>query len=247
MDGILGIETIVVPVPMIFCVLMCGGKGTRLKKTMGLDIEKPLIKLKNKALLEYPLNALMQSGKFEKIFAAVSSNTQKTREFIESNYGDKVTLIETTGMGYSEDYLLTIKYFKEMENEKKCGIKKILFLPIDIPLISLNALTQLIAIDPEKPCLTIVLEEGFVKSVGMLPSEYGLVIDSKNCCYSGISIVDIKKVDMDMGDNTEGFVTPIDEEYKTLNRIEIACNTNTLEDLKTAEKFLDDVCDWSYL
>jgi GTP:adenosylcobinamide-phosphate guanylyltransferase len=124
MDSILGIGTNVGRVPMIFCVLMCGGKGTRLKKTFGLDIEKPLIKLKNKTLIEYPINVLIRSSKFERIFAAVSSNTQKTREFIESNYGDKVTLIETMGREYSEDYLKTIEYFKEMENEKKLCIKK---------------------------------------------------------------------------------------------------------------------------
>ena len=226
--------------PMVFCVLMCGGKGTRLKKTLGLDVEKPLTKLKNKPLIEYPLSVLIQSNRFERIFAAVSGNTQKTREFIKSNYGNKVTLIDTLGRGYSEDYLKIIEYFKEMENEKKHGIKKILFLPIDIPLISLDTLTQLIAIDQEKPCLTIVLEKGFVKSMGILPSEYGLVIDNKDCCYSGISIINVKKIDVDMGKNADGFAS-IDEEYKTLNRVEIACNTNTLEDLETAEKFLDNL------
>ncbi|MEJ7641752.1 MAG: NTP transferase domain-containing protein [Candidatus Nitrosocosmicus sp.] len=216
---------------------MCGGKGTRLKKTLGSDVEKPLTKLKNKPLIEYPINVLIQSNKFKRIFAAVSGNTQKTREYIKSNYGDKITLIDTTGRGYSEDYLKIIEYFKEMENEKKRSVKKILFLPIDIPLISLDTLTQLIAINQEKPCLTIVLEKGFVKSMGIMPSEYELVLDNKNYCYSGISIMDIKKIDMDMGNNTEGFAS-IDEEYKTLNRVEIACNANTLEDLKTAEKFL---------
>lgn len=246
MDSILGIGTTVVRVPMMFCVLMCGGKGTRLKKTLGSDIEKPLIKLKNKPLIEYPINVLMQSNNFERIFAAVSGNTQKTREFIKSNYGDKVTLIETTGRGYSEDYLKVIKYFKEMENEKKHRVKKILFLPIDIPLISLDSLAQLIAINQKKPCLTIVLEKGFVQSMGIVPSEYGLAIDNKNYCYSGISIMDTKKIDMDMGNSTEGFAS-VDEEYKTLNRVEIACNTNTLEDLKTAEKFLDNMCDWRCL
>jgi GTP:adenosylcobinamide-phosphate guanylyltransferase len=67
------------------------------------------------------------------------------------------------------------------------------------------------------------------------------VIDGKSHCYSGISIIDIKKIDMDMGNNTEGFAL-IDEEYKTLNSVEIACNTNTLEDLKTAENLLDNMC-----
>ena len=241
-NNIIGIGIIVVHMPMMYCVMMCGGKGTRLKKTLGSDIEKPLIKLKNKKLIEYPINVLMQSNKIERIFAAVSGNTQKTREFIKSNYGSKVTLVETMGRGYSEDYLKIIKYFKEMENEKRLGAKKILFLPIDIPLFSLDALTQLIAINQEKPCLTIVLEKGFVKDMGIVPSStYEIIIDSKNYCYSGISIIDIKRIDMDIN-NTEGFAL-MEEEYKTLNCVEIACNTNTLEDLKTAEKFLSKMCD----
>lgn len=238
----MGIGTNVVHMPVIYCVMMCGGKGTRLKKTLGSDTEKPLMILKNKKLIEYPINALMQSNRFERIFAAVSGNTPKTREFIKSRYGDKVTLMETPGREYSEDYLKIIKYFKEKGNEKKHNMNKILFLPADIPLISLGTLTQLIAMDQEKPCLTIVLEKGFVKSMGISTSSYELVIDGKNYCYSGISIIDIKKIDMDMGNNTEGLAL-IEEEYKTLNRVEIACNTNTLEDLKTAENFLDNMCD----
>jgi GTP:adenosylcobinamide-phosphate guanylyltransferase len=241
-NNIIGIGTIAVHMPMVYCVLMCGGKGTRLKKTLGSDTEKPLIKLKDKKLIEYPINALMQSNRFERIFAAVSGNTPKTQEFLKSKYGDKVTLIETLGREYSEDYLKIIKYFKETGNEKRYCVNKILFLPVDIPLISLGTLTQLIDIDQEKPCLTIVLEKGFVKSMGILTSPYELVIDGKNHCYSGISIIDIKKIDMDMGNNTEGFAL-IEEEYKTLNLVEIACNANTLEDLKTAENFLDNMCD----
>ena len=225
---------------MMYCVLMCGGKGTRLKKALGSDVEKPLARLKNKPLIEYPINVLVQSNKFKRIFAAVSDNTQKTREFLKSNYGDMITLIETTGRGYSEDYLKIIEYFKDMENEKKIGVKKILFLPIDIPLISVDTLTQLIAINQKKTCLTIVLEKGFVRSMGIMPSEYELVLDNKNYCYSGISILDIQKIDVDTGNNTAGFAS-IDEEYKTLNRVEIACNANTLKDLKTAEKLLDNM------
>src|SRR3990170_3119051 len=202
---------------------MCGGKGTRLKQTLGPDTEKPLIKLKDKKLIEYPINALMQSNRFERIFAAVSGNTPKTREFIKSKYGDKVTLIERLGREYSEDYLKIIKYFKEAGNEKKHGTNKILFLPVDIPLISLGTLTQLIAMGQEKPCLTIVLEKGFVNSMGISASAYELVIDGKIHCYSGISIIDIKKIDMDVGNNPGGFAR-IDEEYKTLNSVEISCN-----------------------
>ncbi len=224
---------------MICCVMMCGGKGTRLKKTMGLNIEKPMVKLKNKPLIEYLINILIQSNKFKRIFAAVSCNTQKTSEFVKLNYGDKITLMETSGRGYSEDYLKIIKYFKDLENEKKhYNIERILFLPIDVPLISLDILTQLTALNQQKPCLTIVLEKGFVKNTGIFPSSYGFTVGNKDYCYSGISIIDLKKTDV--GISSTGKLTLMEEEYKILNRPEIACNANTLDDLKTAEKLLNE-------
>jgi adenosylcobinamide-phosphate guanylyltransferase len=217
---------------------MCGGKGTRLKKTLGLDVEKPLIKIKNKPLIEYLIDTLIQSNEFYGIFAAVSNNTKRTREFIKSNYKNKITIIETLGKDYSEDYLKIINYFKEIQNEKTHVITKIMFLPIDLPLISLEMLTQLITINQVKPCLTIIIEKRFVKDVGILPSPYEFTVDKKICCYSGISIIDAKNIDMNI--NNPEKPTLIDEEYKILNHVEIACNANTLEDLKIAEKFLID-------
>ncbi len=216
---------------------MCGGKGTRLKKTLGSDIEKPLVKLKDKPLIEYVITALIQSNRFERIFAAVSSNTKKTSEFIKLNYKDNVTLLETSGIEYSEDYLKIVRYFKEAKNGERHGVKKILFLPIDIPLISVEILAQLITLSQVKPCLTIVLEKGFVKGIGVLPSSYDFIIDNKDYCYSGISVLDIGKIDMDIN-NTAERIDLFEEEYKILNCAEIACNTNTLEDLEIAEKYL---------
>jgi adenosylcobinamide-phosphate guanylyltransferase len=216
---------------------MCGGKGTRLKETLGFNTEKPLIKLKNKPLIEYVIDALIQSKKFKGIFAAVSSNAPKTSEFIELNYGARVALLHTLGREYSEDYLKVIGYFKGMENERKLDAKRILFLPIDLPLISLEMLAQLITMNQAKPCLTVILDRGFVKDIGIMPTSYEIVIDSTDYCYSGISIIDITKVDVEA--NSAGKFNLIEEEFKILNRVELACNTNTLEDLRIAEKFLN--------
>jgi adenosylcobinamide-phosphate guanylyltransferase len=217
---------------------MCGGKGTRLKKTLGLDVEKPLIKIKGKPLIEYLIDTLTQLNKFYGIYAAVSSNARKTREFIDSKYKNKITIIETLGRDYSEDYLNIIKYFKEMGNEKTPVATKIMFLPIDLPLISLAMLTQLITIKQVKPCLAIIIEKRFVKDVGIMPSSYEFTLNKKTYCYSGISIIDAKRIDLDINNADKSSL--IDEEYKILNHFEIACNTNTLEDLKIAEKFLID-------
>ena len=219
---------------MMYCVLMCGGKGTRIKSTMGHKIEKPLIKLRNKPLIEYLIDALTQTNKFEQIFAAVSDNTQKTQEFILSTFLNKITIMETSGKGYSEDYLEIIKFFKLTKYRKKEDIKKILFLPIDIPLISPVIIRQIINTGQEKPCLAIVLEKEFIESHGITPS-YEFTLGKKNCCYSGISIIDISKIDINILER----INLIAEEHKIMNYSEIACNANTFEDLKITEKILE--------
>ena len=221
---------------IMYCVLMCGGKGARMNLNMGQKIEKPLVKIKNKPLIEYLIDALTQTNKFEQIFAAVSNNTQKTREFIMSSFLDRIAILETSGKGYSEDYLEIIKSFKCAKYGKREDVKKILFLPTDIPLISPVIIKQIINTSQEKPCLTIVLEKEFIKSHGIKEPSYGLFLDGKNCCYSGISIIDISKIDIDIHEKTD----LIAEEYKILNNIELACNANTFEDLKITEKLLED-------
>jgi adenosylcobinamide-phosphate guanylyltransferase len=222
---------------LIFGVLMCGGKGTRIKSTLGYKTEKPLIILKNKPLVEYLINALNQTNSFEKIFAAVSNNTQKTREFINASFQNKILLLETSGIEYSEDYLKVIKYFKNtpFEKEKEKEFKKILFLPIDIPLISPEILKQIIQMQQEKPCLTIIVEKDFVKNHGITPSSYEFIFDQKNCCYSGISLIDVSKIYID--DSKK--VQLIEEEYVILNNRGVACNINTFKDLKIAENLME--------
>ena len=221
---------------MMYCVLMCGGKGTRIKSAMGHKIEKPLVKLRNKPLIEYLVDALTQTNKFEQIFAAVSDNTQKTQEFILSTFLNKITMLETSGKGYSEDYLEIIKFFKCTNYGKKEDTKKILFLPIDIPLISPVIIRQITNTSQEKPCLTIVLEKEFIESHGITPS-YEVALGKKNCCYSGISIIDLSKIDINILEK----INLIAEEHKIMNYSEIACNANTFEDLKITEKILENL------
>jgi adenosylcobinamide-phosphate guanylyltransferase len=225
---------------LIYGVLMCGGKGTRIKSVIGSETEKPLIRIKNKPFIVYLINALNQANSFEKIFAAVSNNTQKTREFLNANFQNKIVLLETAGIGYSEDYLTVIKYFKntkfKKEKEKESEFKKkILFLPIDIPLISPEILKQIIQLSQEKPCLTIIIEKDFVKNHGIMSSSYEFMFDQKICRYSGISLIDVSKINVDNCNR----VQLIEEEYVILNKSEVACNINTFKDLKIAENLME--------
>ena len=104
---------------MISCVLMCGGKGSRLNTNPTVKVEKPLLELKNKSLIEHMIEAVQNSKKNFKIYAAVSKNTVKTKEFLKSRYCNDITLIETTGSGFSNDYLIVLQFFKDKEKKKK--------------------------------------------------------------------------------------------------------------------------------
>lgn len=89
-------------------LVMAGGKGTR----MGC-VEKPIIKLNNKCLIDYVLHPLLNS-KVNNIFVAVSPNTPKTKDYISKNYVNKnIKIIETSGRDYIEDLNECIDYFSE--------------------------------------------------------------------------------------------------------------------------------------
>ncbi len=73
---------------------MAGGKSSRLQK----NIEKPLLKIKNRKLLEI---ILKKTRKLEnQTIIAVSVNTPNTKQYCEQNNYD---YIETPGKGYIKD------------------------------------------------------------------------------------------------------------------------------------------------
>src|SRR5919107_3131994 len=222
---------------MLYCVLMCGGKGTRIKSSVDYKIEKPLLKIKDKPMIEYLINTINETHKFKKIFAAVSNNTQKTRQFIEDNFQNEITLLVTSGREYSEDYLKIIKYLINTRNKQEIYPGKVLFIPADIPLVSADILIKIVNAGQEKPCLSIILEKEFIQSIGINPTTYEIKINDKKYCYTGISLIDISKIDIN-DYNSKG-IQMIEEEYLILNYTEIACNINTSKDLETVKKIIE--------
>lgn len=221
----------------MICVLMCGGKGTRMNVEFNnFKIEKPLIKLKNIPLIEYIINSIIETGLNLQIYAAVSPNTKKTRQFLMDNFFDKITLLETSGIEYSKDYLEILNYFKnkKFNHEEARYEYKIIFLPIDMPLLSSDILINISRMEQKNPCLVIVLERKHFQKYDIDPS-YEIELDNKKYHYSGISVVDISKFEQRY--NKENMI--IEEEYKILNNSELAININTIKDLNKIEKLLE--------
>jgi len=221
---------------MINCVLMCGGKGSRLDTDPTVKVEKPLLELKNKSLIEHMIEAVQNSKKNFKIYAAVSKNAVKTKEFLKSRYRSDITLIETSGSGFSNDYLIVIQFFKDKGNKEKNGIQdfvnnKILFLPTDLPLISSKTLDKITELHQSSPSIAIVVDKKMFIQNNFVPSTFVTEISKVDYCYTGISILDFHTI--------AGLehVDQIKEVPMIMNNLELVYNINTVDDLKKAEKF----------
>lgn len=191
--------------------IMCGGRATRMKS----GTEKPLLKVDGVAMVERVVSALADSRKFDRIVAAVSPSTPKTKEFLEAR-GIKV--VETVGEGYSQDLSSLLARLRPA---------KVLVVPADVPLLSVQVISDISGIASTGPAISVAMEKKFVQSIGIKPSVL-LTLDGRNYCHSGITIFDTAKI-------TSGIVK---ERYVIMNRIEVAVNVNTKEELELAEKLL---------
>ena len=204
----------------LIAAIMCGGRASRMQHG---GIEKPLLKIDGIAMVERVILALAGSGRFDRILAAISSNTPKTKELLKSK---GIETIETPGEGYSNDlsYLLS-----------KLKSQRVMVVPSDIPLLNSQIISEILdAVDnsrswssssrkEKRPAISIILEKGFVERTGAKPS---IVVDQY--CHSGITIFNTISV------GTE----PVEEYYLVMNRKEIALNVNTKEELELAKKLL---------
>lgn len=198
----------------LIAAVMCGGRASRMQGV----IEKPLLKVNGIAMVERVILALVSSDRFDRIVAAVSPNTPKTKELLKSK---GIEIIETSGEGYSNDlsYLLS-----------KLKPQRVMVVPSDLPLLNSQIVSEILdAIDNSSstkehgPAISIVLEKGFVERTGAKPS-----IVQDQYCHSGITIFNTMSVG----------TKPVEEYYWVMNRKEIALNVNTKKELELAKKLL---------
>jgi len=199
-------------------LVMAGGRGSRL----GLDIEKPLVILNGKAMIEYVLDALARSSSFNRIFVSVSRNTPNTKAYL-SKYD--LIVLHTSGDNYVSDLVYSLN---RISNH---GSEPTLIMPCDLPLVDADLIRYIVSYynyNHERynnSWVAITLSGDLLRSLKLSdkPRAY-----SNDQYYSGISIVD-----PDIVDASDCILYK--EEYILIDDIRIAVNVNTLEDLKTAE------------
>jgi len=191
---------------MVIALLMAGGKGTR----MNSDLEKPLIIVKGKPLIEHVLGALQDSSGVDEIIVATSPHSPETTLHME-NLGFQVVV--TPGRGYVEDlsFILSYEDFKD---------EIILTITSDLILITSEIIDRVLEEYHKSPtpAMSVMVPVEIFREHDLKAS---LVLE--NLVPSGLNIL--------RGKDTEQ-----DEEVLVLDKIELALNINSPEDIICLKK-----------
>ena len=194
---------------MITALIMAGGKGTR----MELDVEKPLVEINGKPMIQYVINALKNTDKINKIIVATSKNTPETEIFLNEQ---GIDIIETPGDGYVNDLGFIISNFELND--------VLLTITADLPLINEDIIDYVLEEykKSDKPAMSVLVPVDVFEKYGIKPT-----MMFENLIPSGLNILrSINKTQ--------------DEKVLIIERIELALNINTCEDIKLLKKLLGD-------
>jgi adenosylcobinamide-phosphate guanylyltransferase len=194
---------------MVTALIMAGGKGTRMK----LDVEKPLVEVNGKPLVQYVVDALKNTDKISNILVATSKNTPRTESFLKER---GIDTIETPGDGYVQDLGFIISNF-ELDDI-------LLTITADLPLINSDIISHVLEEyeKSDKPAMSVLVPIHVFDGYGIKPT-----MIFENLIPSGLNVLrSINKAQ--------------DEKVLIIERIELALNINTYEDIKLLKNLLGD-------
>ena len=184
-------------------LVMAGGKGTRMK----LNEEKLLLRYKKPVIL-HVINSLQNSNSFSKILAVTSSNSPKTKKFLQEN---NIEIFDTSGIGYVEDLNSALKTIDD----------KVLITSGDLPLLDTEIIQNITTyFNPNNIWTSILVTNKFLTSLGM-ESNFTVDFNGQKCHYTGISLVDSEKISS---------LDDLKENYVIIDDKRIAFNLNSKQD-----------------
>jgi len=180
---------------------------------MNLECEKPLITLNNRPMIQYVIDALNGSKEISEIIVATSKNTPETNEYLKN--GGIKTII-TPGEDYIYDLGLILSNFNANDI--------ILTITADMPLITYNIIDDVLNEykKSSKPAMSIMVPEDIFEEHGLKPTSV-----FQNLVPSGLNIL-------------RGINKTQNEEVLIIEKIELALNINTCEDIKLLKKLVGD-------
>jgi adenosylcobinamide-phosphate guanylyltransferase len=180
---------------------------------MNFKGEKPLIKIKKRPMIRYVIEALQNSDNIHEIIIATSKYTPETDQYLKKN---NMKTIMTDGKDYIHDLNLILSNFDPEDI--------ILTITADLPLITPEIID--LVIDrykrSSKPAMSVLITENFYKKNDLKPTSV-----FNNLVPSGLNIL-------------RGINKTQNEEVLILEKIELALNINTCEDINLLKKLMGD-------
>ena len=189
---------------------MAGGKGTR----MDLSREKLLLEYKQPVIF-HVIDVLENSGCFSEVIVTTSSNSPKTKRILEQK---GIKTLDTPGKGYVNDLNSILQNIDEFTFAASG----------DLPLLDEKIIRIMIEkFNPENVWTSFLVSKKFLNSLGL---ESKVLVKSGNitCAYTGISIIDAKKIKN---------LNTVKENHLILDDKRIALNLNTKQDYELLQRF----------
>ncbi len=186
---------------------------------MGAKVEKPLLEVSGKSMLQLVIEVLKQTS-VDRIVVASSTHTPATS--IEARRMGVEVLI-TPGDGFEEDMRFAIR---------QLSLGDVLVVSADLPFITPDIVERAVQQyrSSGKPALAVMAKPEVYEEIGSKP-QYLFKIDGQDFVPVGINMVDGKRID-------EG---ELDQTILVIDSSDVVLNVNTLIELDLARKKFSDV------
>jgi threonine-phosphate decarboxylase len=151
---------------------MCGGRGTRLDA----DTEKPLYEIAGIPMIDRVLSALAESG-VDTVHAAVSPQTPKTHQHLDSKSRGGPRIVETPAEGYVEDLQRALDRIEP----------PVLTVAADLPLLDGGILDRVLA-RHDSGSLSVYVPDHLKRALGV-SSETTMDWDGQRVASTGVNVV----------------------------------------------------------
>ena len=118
---------------MMKSIILAAGKGTRMKS----ETPKVLHKIFDKTLVGYVVDAVNRTNLFDENFIIVGHQAEKVAEYVESNYSNTKTVLQSPQLGTGHAVSMVLPYLENYEGE-------VIILCGDTPLITETTLKEFI-------------------------------------------------------------------------------------------------------
>ncbi len=203
-------------------LIMAGGKGKRI----GLPVEKPLLPLLGKSLIDWVAEAIQSATSVSEVYVVTSENTAETEKHCVAN-GLKV--LRTDAKGYHDD--------RKQALVKANITSPVLMISSDLPALTGCFLDGVVSRYEQcgLEALTVLVPVEKRRSWGLsVSSTYPF--QGAEYCVSGVNVLDAAKINQET----------LSEAAFISEDVEAVLNINTLEDLQVAEKFLQKTAKANY-